>query len=497
MEKQFLGRAIVSTGFGCNSNCIFCLQEKREPSFLPAGEIKKKIAEERERGAVWLVLTGGEASIHEGFLDFVRLGKQLGYGRIQTVTNGRMFSSRTFTRKAAAAGLTEVTISFHGSTPEKHDALTRTPGSFEEASRGALNCRDAGIQLSFNTALNSLNVHDLANILKHIYESLGFRRFDYDVVGTSPNGLAWRHRLLPEHEDVKQGLREAFEYAEKRGIVVWVPRTPIQDFPRGYEYHKEPWESITNDTLAVWGLVWNAKRTCDPLKCEYCENTPFCDHIRKFLSADRLSYVTGAPVPEKLEKAALLSERFLVSSPEEVPAVEDLFEPFFRAVFDGLNHDIDSAVETIQDAGDAGVPVELEFRVNMRSLESLPELRKFKPVFAPTNPYPYVKYSFDDGNRLHDTTGALTKLGGFSGDWKDVPLCIHRGRDLELSMNLDDFTGELKVKPRSFVSRLATDVRVYKWECSDCALRDKCPGFFGDYVKLFGFPDVRAFSRRG
>ena len=498
MEKRFLRKAIVLTGFGCNSNCVFCLQDTREPSFFPSERIVKEIVTRRMEGANWLVLTGGEASIHEDFLNFVALAKKLGYERIQTVSNGRMFSSRRFTRKAAAAGLTETTISFHGPTAEKHDALTRTPGSFDEASRGAINCRDSGIKLSFNTAVSSLNVLDLRDIVKYIHEGLGFVGFDYDIIGTAPSGRAWKHRFLPRHEDVRKGLRGAFEYAEKHGIVVWVTRTPIQDFPPGYEYHKEPWEVITHDTLAMWPIIWRKERVCDPLRCEYCEAAPFCEHIKELLSRmdGKLSYVTGKPVPEKLDAVVEASSRFLVPEVGDAPLVEKYgFKPFMRVVFDGISHTLEAAVEKMQAAKDAGVEAELEFHVNRRSLKFLDELKEFKPVLSPANPYPYVKYSFDNSNRIHDTTGALMSLGEMKlrGKWRNMPLCIEKGEEKEYWINLDDFSPGMKVNPRSFVNRLVADVRVYPWDCRSCSMKHRCPGFFGDYVKLFGFDEVAPF----
>jgi MoaA/NifB/PqqE/SkfB family radical SAM enzyme len=501
MEARFFKKAVVLTGFGCNSNCIFCLQSTRTPAFFSKERIMKQIVEERLRGANWLVITGGESSIHKNFLDFIRFAKVLGYERIQTVSNGRMFSSKNFVRKVAIAGLTETTISFHGATAEKHDALTRTPGSFKEASRAAVNCRDQGILLSFNTAVSSLNALDLGDIVKFIHNDLKFEKFDYDIVGTSPNGRAWDHKLLPKHEDVKEGLKRAFEYAEKHNIVVWVTRTPIQDFPPGYEYHKEPWEVITHDVIAMWPIGWREDRVCDPLKCEYCEGGPFCDHIkllRSRMGAAKLSYVTGSAVPGKLAGALKFSGKFLVEDIKDAPVVEKHgFTPFARVIFDGIGFGLEQAIKKLEAADSAGVKSELEFRVNRKSIDSLDELKGINLVFSPTNPYPYVKYHFDKSNRLVETTGALMALedvlGSVKGDWMNVPLCIYKGREKEYWVNLDDFSDELEVKPRNFTTRLVTDIRVYPWDCQNCPLKSKCPGFFGDYVKLFGFDKVSPF----
>ena len=62
------------------------------------------------------VISGGEGSIHPKFVDFVRYAREVGYSRVQTVTNGYMFSKRDFYLKAVEAGLGEITFSLHGHT---------------------------------------------------------------------------------------------------------------------------------------------------------------------------------------------------------------------------------------------------------------------------------------------------------------------------------------------------------------------------------------------
>ena len=489
MEERFLKKAIVHTGLGCNSNCIFCLLESREPSLFPKKWVLREISSKRMEGANWLVLTGGEATIHPNFIEFVAFGRVLGYERVQVISNGRMLSNEKFVRRAAAAGLTEATISFHGSTSEKHDSLVRVPGAFEEASRAARNCRKHGIKLSFNTALNSMNALDLGNIARYIHDDLGFEGIDYDIVGTAPAGGAWKHKLLPKHEDVTEGIRQACEFAEENNLVVWLTRTPIQDMPRGYEYHKEPWEVITHDVIAMWPKVWQRKKTCNPVKCEFCEAGPFCFYIKNLRNRDELSYITGKPTEENLEWASKMSKKFLIEKPGDAAVVEKHgMSSFARVVVDGLNFTEEAARKKIQEFKDAGVRTEVEVRVNRRTKNC--QIRA--DFLSPTNPYAYVKYSFDNSNRMSDTSGSIMSLSELplsKGRWRNVPLCIKKGQEREYFVNADDFeSGE--PSPRAFVNRIVSDVRVFKWDCENCSLHDRCPGFFGDYVKLFGFDKV-------
>ncbi|MBR9680246.1 MAG: radical SAM protein [Candidatus Altiarchaeota archaeon] len=496
MEEKFIKKNIVLTGLGCNSNCIFCLQTARNPSFFSSKNIFKEIVEGRNRGANWLVLTGGEASIHPDFVEFVSFAKKIGYERIQTISNGRMFSIKSFVKKVALAGLTETTISLHAATAEKHDGLTRTPGSFKQASIAAKNCEEANIHLSFNTAISSLNVLELKNILEYIHKKLGFSKYDYDLIGTAPSGGTWDLKLMPDHDKLKQSLREVCEYAQKNNIVMWVTRTPIQDFPKGYEHHKEPWEVIAHEMVAMWDMVWIHPKKCESKKCEYCEVQPYCrptqDLVLK-IKEKNLNYITGTPTKEKLKLARELSNNFKIEKLEDFDVVKLFdFEPFFIIYFDGFNN-FEDTLKLAEKAKAKGVNYHIEFQVNKKSEAFTKKFDKHPIIFSPTNPYKHVKYFFDKSNYLVDTSDSILPFSkmNLEGEWKNVPLCMFSGQKRQYGINLDDFDKKLNPKKRDFAERLTSDTRVYEWDCFNCSLKPNCPGFFGDYVKLFGFEKVK------
>src|SRR5262245_22398742 len=74
----------------CNNRCTFCLDsDAHNGSVVGVMNVKAQILAGRKAGATRLILSGGEATVHPNFIDFVRFGASLGYRRIQTVTNGR------------------------------------------------------------------------------------------------------------------------------------------------------------------------------------------------------------------------------------------------------------------------------------------------------------------------------------------------------------------------------------------------------------------------
>ena len=57
----------------CNNRCLFCLDSQHQDrSFLPFDTISPKIEDAAQQHYDRLILSGGEASIHPQFIDFIR-----------------------------------------------------------------------------------------------------------------------------------------------------------------------------------------------------------------------------------------------------------------------------------------------------------------------------------------------------------------------------------------------------------------------------------------
>ena len=90
----------------CNSRCIFCLDSDTPRNvYLDKADIEREIDRGRdELGAVKLILSGGEATLHPAFAELVSYAKGRGYERVQTVTNGYRLADKDFFDKCMDAG---------------------------------------------------------------------------------------------------------------------------------------------------------------------------------------------------------------------------------------------------------------------------------------------------------------------------------------------------------------------------------------------------------
>ena len=124
---------LVWIGRGCNNNCSTCP--------FPDERFNQELDEiqNRRKNEVQLVFVGREPAIHPDFIDYVKAANLSGYNIIEVVTNGRIFSSPRFAKRAVHAGLTDVLIKLSSSNSKIHDSITGVDGSWNQTINGMRN----------------------------------------------------------------------------------------------------------------------------------------------------------------------------------------------------------------------------------------------------------------------------------------------------------------------------------------------------------------------
>ena len=276
----------VRLTFDCNDRCVFCLDaDTHDGRIRSREEVKAQILDGRRKGAERLILSGGEPTIHPDFVDFVRLGRMAGYAKVQTVTNGRMFAYRDFLRRAIDAGLGEITFSIHGPDAKIHDALVGVKGAFDEEIAGLQHALDDGRPIvNIDVCVNRANVRHLGEMLRR-FIAMGVREFD--LLQVIPFGRAFREgkeTLFYDLEEARPWLLEAFEFARRPDVHVWLNRFPVEHLEGFEELIQDPYK--LNDE--VRGRKPEYERWLDegvplpcrePARCKHCYVRRLCDHL--------------------------------------------------------------------------------------------------------------------------------------------------------------------------------------------------------------------------
>ena len=139
----------------CNQKCLHCYaagQPMGESRELTTAEWKDVLARLRAANIPQVTFTGGEPTLRG---DLVGLVDAAQWFVTRLNTNGRLLTPQ-LCRALAEASLDSVQVTLYAADAEAHNALVGAPG-FDETVRGIRNAVDAGLIVSVNTPLCSLN----------------------------------------------------------------------------------------------------------------------------------------------------------------------------------------------------------------------------------------------------------------------------------------------------------------------------------------------------
>ena len=139
----------------CNQKCLHCYaagQPMGESRELTTAEWKDVLARLRAANIPQVTFTGGEPTLRG---DLVELVDAAQWFVTRLNTNGRLLTPQ-LCRALAEASLDSVQVTLYAADAEAHNALVGAPG-FDETVRGIRNAVDAGLIVSINTPLCSLN----------------------------------------------------------------------------------------------------------------------------------------------------------------------------------------------------------------------------------------------------------------------------------------------------------------------------------------------------
>jgi len=275
-EKRFWLR----TTRRCNNHCIFCHDsEIQNGELIKTDILRQEIRNARQNGYSRLILSGGEPTIHPDIINLIDYARRLGFDWIQIISNGRMFAYPDFTQKAIAAGLNEVTISFHSHIEGVSDRITGIKGSFLQTIRGIENLKKSNIVLSIDIVINRLNFRHLRESIEFFYKRFGIAEFD--LLHLTPFGRALSNYgdLRISEEEERAAIKKAIEYANAKEIVVWTNRVPPNILEGNEKYIQDPHKIL--DEIYGRSEIFNKYLRSGVLECRESRRCADC-FVREF-----------------------------------------------------------------------------------------------------------------------------------------------------------------------------------------------------------------------
>lgn len=170
----------------CDHACRHCGSRAvlARPDELTTAEALDVVRQLANMKAKEVVLIGGEAYLHPGFLEIIQALSE--HGMTPVMTTGGMGLSSELAQAMAQAGMKRVSVSVDG-LESNHTLIRKRKGSFTQTIRALEAIGAAGMDVSANTHFNRLNQADLEGLYEHL-RSLGVRSWQVQI--TSALGRA-------------------------------------------------------------------------------------------------------------------------------------------------------------------------------------------------------------------------------------------------------------------------------------------------------------------
>jgi hypothetical protein len=217
----------LAIGFACNNHCRTCLVADLRNTAPKMGLLDFR-AHVDANGELQrferLILSGGEVTLDEAFLDCARYARERGrFHHIRVQSNGRRFADPEFLRASIAAGVDEYFISVRAHDAALDESIAGDPRSFRETSEGLANIARSSATLITNTPVSRLNVEHLVPIVDF---ALGFGPSRMELYGFVPTTRAHRALMVPARA-LQHHVQRALERIGLNGPEVgisWMPR---------------------------------------------------------------------------------------------------------------------------------------------------------------------------------------------------------------------------------------------------------------------------------
>ncbi len=200
----------------CDHACLHCGSRAvvARPNELSTAEALQVVGQLAEMGSKEVVLIGGEAYLHDGFLEIVAALSD--HGITPVMTSGGVGITPELALAMAQAGMKRISISIDG-LEAAHTAIRQRKDSFQQTIAAIKAIRAAGMDTSANTHFNRLNQGDLEGLYAHLL-ALGVRSWQVQITAALGRAADHPHLLFqpwdlvhfaPRLAEVKkQGLRE-------------------------------------------------------------------------------------------------------------------------------------------------------------------------------------------------------------------------------------------------------------------------------------------------
>ena len=201
----------------CNQQCVHCYaagQELSDEEELRTDQWKQIIDKCRAAGIPQVTFTGGEPTMREDIIELIDHSK---WFITRLNTNGRKLS-KEFCEKLKDASLDSMQITFYSCDEDIHNKLVGASG-YKDTVSGIKNAIEAGLNISINTPLCSLN-KDYVKTLEFLHDMGVLYVTCSGLITTGNATLEDSEKLQLSTDEIKTVLKDAVDYCYSNGMEI-------------------------------------------------------------------------------------------------------------------------------------------------------------------------------------------------------------------------------------------------------------------------------------
>ncbi|RLD64331.1 MAG: hypothetical protein DRJ01_01035 [Bacteroidetes bacterium] len=202
----------LKVGFSCNNKCIHCVITDKIYCGNSTTQEIFDIIDNNVRQGEEVVITGGEPTIRNDFIDISKYIKKKINGKIILQTNGRKLSDEKLAKESLKY-IDVYLIAVHSHNSIIHNMIAGHQDAYTQTINGIKNIikyRKENTEVISQTVISKLNINGLIKTYDMIFD-LGIR--DMNLTFPHPNGDALKNfnAVVPKYENIKEDIHKVLK----------------------------------------------------------------------------------------------------------------------------------------------------------------------------------------------------------------------------------------------------------------------------------------------
>lgn len=281
----------LKVGYACNNRCRHCVIEDSKDKLieqhtsydLTTEECLNQLDFATEKGAKFIVLTGGEVTIRKDFPILMNKCKEYDFD-ITIQTNGRRLFTENVAKSIIEYKKVRCLIALHGANESTHDSITQVAGSFSETCKGIRHMTENNVLVVLKVVISKINMNELVQII-NLASELGVQYICFAF----PHGQGAARKnfeeIIPTYTALSPILKNMVEEAKNKRINIEFKAIPFCIIPYAMQLVGEL-KYLSGNTLCTqvkedtfdWETVRKGIKRKSP-KCESCDMNSICEGV--------------------------------------------------------------------------------------------------------------------------------------------------------------------------------------------------------------------------